>query len=852
MEVLFNFGHRRSRVRFVAAALLLAAMLLTVFAGPALADTWSDITDVEWQTVYRITAAQAWRVAEGYPDGTFGPAQPVTRGQFAKMAVEGSGIPKVNPPVRRFNDVPRGHIFYEHVEGAAAAGIINGYPDGTYGPDNNIKRQQCNSILGAYLANFEKQCYGYILGNMGQYNSLEQWFAFEGPFWLGGFQDDEKVDTVHQPGTAYLIYRGIVLGSESGGKYYLSPHSNLARAQAVAMIVRVEAKAAEFSRPAVTSVSPNSGPFMGGNEVEIRGHGFVGVTQVAFGPLVAGYTVESGTKITATAPAGIALGTVPVRVTTTKGGMSNDTAADDYTYIAAPVISLLSPNAGPPAGGNSVIIGGSGFVDVEWVKFGDIILDPAMYTVDGFSQISATVPAVTTLGTVRVSVSARGGVTSETAGAQYVYVAAPTVAGLDPDVGPTTGGNEVIVSGTNFIAPVMVKFGDSAATVISVDSSVQVRATAPPHVPGKVDVAVSAAGGVSADTAVDDYTYYSTPAVSSVEPGHGPVEGGTDVIITGTDFIAPVTVMFGDVTATSVQIDSTTQVTARTPVHEAGAVDVAVITPGGTGTKTAGFEYHGIPVLSALSPNAGPAGGGDIVTLSGIAFCDVLYISFGDKTVAPLGGYSPTSLRVKTPVPVSYPADVTVAVTSLTGTSNGLSYHYSTRPTVISVDPTVSPLGEADVVVKGTEFYGVQEVWFGGMPVSRFQVLSPTQISVTVPTHEAGTVDVVVNAAGGLGTGYSLFEYVGAPTIVSVDPTTGTLGTSVEIEGSNFVGSSAVPVSVMFSGIPAESVTVDGRDKLTVIVPDLGSADTDATVTVTAAGGSALWSLFFRYFLPST
>lgn len=850
MGVLFD-PRRRRWVRFVTSVVLAAVTVMTVFPGLALADTWSDISDAEWQSVYRISAAQAWQVAEGYPDGTFRPTLPVTRGQFAKMVVDGLDIPKADPPVRRFSDVPRDHIFYQYVEGAVAAGIINGYTDGTYRPDSPIERQQCNSILGIYLANLEKQCFGYIQGTLRQYNSLQEWFIWEGAFWLGGFQDAVSVDPVHQSGTAYLVYRGIILGSESGGKYYLSPRSNLARAQAVAMIVRVDAKAADFCKPVVTSVAPNSGPLAGGNEVEIRGHGFLGVTQVSFGTRVAVYTVESGTKITATAPAGLALGTVPVRVTTAKGGTSTDSTADDYTYAVAPSIVSLNPSAGPLAGGNSVTISGSGFTGVQWVKFGDVTLAPTAYTVDSTSQISVTVPARGTPGTVRVSVSTPGGVTPETGGAHYIYAAAPTITGLDPTVGSTAGGNQVIVHGTSFVAPLTVKFGDSTATAVAIDSSVQVRATAPAHAPGTVNVSVTAAGGTSANTPADDYAYQLPPSVSSVVPGNGPTQGGTDVTIMGANFIAPVVVKFGDATATSVQIDSTTQVRATTPAHGAGVVDVDVITSGGTGTKVAGFEYLGTPVLSALSVYAGPESGGNTVTLTGSAFVNVLFVSFGDRTTTPLGGYTPTSLQVVVPAPVAA-GDVTVTVTSTGGTSNGLVYRYATLPTVVSVDPTVGPLLGTDVTVTGTQFYGVTQVTFGGLPATGIQVVSPTALRATAPPHLAGKVDVTVSAAGGLGTGLLLFEYVGAPTISSVDPTTGPTGASVTITGTNFVGSAPIPVSVLFGGTAAGSVIVDSREKLTVTVPDLGDEELDATVTVTAAGGSVSWVNLFRYNPPPT
>ena len=76
-----------------------------------------------------------------------------------------------------------------------------------------------------------------------------------------------------------------------------------------------------------------------------------GATQVRFDGIDAtGFTVVNGTTITATAPAHAA-GSADVRVTTPSGTSAN-TAADDYTYIAAPTVTNVAPSSGPSAAGS--------------------------------------------------------------------------------------------------------------------------------------------------------------------------------------------------------------------------------------------------------------------------------------------------------------------------------------------------------------------------------------------------------------------------------------------------------------------------------------------------------------------
>ena len=96
--------------------------------------------------------------------------------------------------------------------------------------------------------------------------------------------------------------------------------------------------------PTVTGISPSIGPFAGGTSVTITGTNFTGATSVLFGSTAASsFTVNSGTQITATAPAAIA-GTVDVTVTTS-AGTSTTSAADQFTYLAAPSISISFSSA---------------------------------------------------------------------------------------------------------------------------------------------------------------------------------------------------------------------------------------------------------------------------------------------------------------------------------------------------------------------------------------------------------------------------------------------------------------------------------------------------------------------------
>ncbi len=106
--------------------------------------------------------------------------------------------------------------------------------------------------------------------------------------------------------------------------------------------------------------------------------------------------------------------------------------------------------------------------------------------------------------------------------------------------------------------------------------------------------ASDSATGSGPYTVLNNYTLniaQAVPVVTSISPDNGTTAGGTTVIITGTNFQNASAVTFGGTAATAYNVDSPTQITATTPAHAAGAVNVAVTTPGGSGTLAGGFTY---------------------------------------------------------------------------------------------------------------------------------------------------------------------------------------------------------------------------------------------------------------------
>ena len=104
----------------------------------------------------------------------------------------------------------------------------------------------------------------------------------------------------------------------------------------------------------------------------------------------------------------------------------------------------------------------------------------------------------------------------------------PTVTNVNPNTGPTSGGTSVTITGTNFSGATAVRFGSNAAGSFTVDSATQITATSPAGV-GTVDVTVTTAGGTSAISSGDRFTYGLVGTTTALSSSQNPSSFGQPV-----------------------------------------------------------------------------------------------------------------------------------------------------------------------------------------------------------------------------------------------------------------------------------------------------------------------------------
>jgi hypothetical protein len=282
----------------------------------------------------------------------------------------------------------------------------------------------------------------------------------------------------------------------------------------------------------------------------------------------------------------------------------------------APTVTSISPNSGTINGGTMVSITGTGFLGGATVSVGGSAATGV--TVVNSASITATTPAHAA-GTVNVIVTnsdTQSGTLTQ--GFTYTTVSnpAPTLTGISPASGAAAGGTAVTITGTGFLAGATVSLGGTQATGVTVMNSTSITAITSAHAAGTVNVIVTNSDTQSG-TLTQGFTYAAVsnpaPTLTGISPASGTAAGGTAVTITGTGFLAGATVSLGGTQATGVTVMSSTTITALTPAHAAGAVNVVVSNAEQqAGTLPDGYTYTSITAGLGLGV---PSGGSSSATI---------------------------------------------------------------------------------------------------------------------------------------------------------------------------------------------------------------------------------------------
>ncbi|CAM4099743.1 surface layer protein [Bacillus cereus] len=125
---------------------LLGAGAFTAKADNTDSLKFSDVPANHWSTkaIYDLTNR---KVVQGYGNNIFGFGDNVTRGQVARMIYMYVKPADADASFKNpFTDI-RGHLFEKEIRALAKAGLVNGYGEGKFGPDDVLTREQMAQVL---------------------------------------------------------------------------------------------------------------------------------------------------------------------------------------------------------------------------------------------------------------------------------------------------------------------------------------------------------------------------------------------------------------------------------------------------------------------------------------------------------------------------------------------------------------------------------------------------------------------------------------------------------------------------------------------------------------------------------
>lgn len=317
------------------------------------------------------------------------------------------------------------------------------------------------------------------------------------------------------------------------------------------------------------------------------------------------------------------------------------------------------------------------------------------------------------------------------------------------------------------------------------------------------------------------------PTISALTPPAGGVN--TSVTITGTNFGPPMPVIgvvtfngiFGDLTI----IQSNTQIFTYVP--KGATTGPVVVTIGGVTSN--GMNFTVTPIIGGLTPSVGPVG--TSVSISGATFG----ATQGTSTVTVNGLSATVSSWSDTTVVATVPPGATtgpVVVTVGGYASNGVTFTVS--PAISGLTPNSGAVGNS-VSIAGTNFgstQGTSTVTFNGISATATSWSNTTIVATVPPGGATGLVVVTVggNASNGV-------PFAVTPGISGLAPTSGAVGTSVTITGTNF-GATQGTSTVTFNGVMAATTTWSDT---TIISPvPAGASNGPVVVKVGSAASNSV------------
>ena len=547
------------------------------------------------------------------------------------------------------------------------------------------------------------------------------------------------------------------------------------------------------------SLSSSNGSTDGGSSLSVFGTNMPSDVELycAFGNELTDAAFLSSSEVVCLTPRAHFGGSIAVRLCYHSGLCSQNSLAYDYVWPST--IDTIAPVAGSTSGGTLVAVTGSGFTESSACLFGDVRV-PGIYTSE--SHLICQSPAAQTKGAVLFAVSADG-VAFTSNRHTFTYYPVPTAIDVYPTVVSELGGSSIHVYGANFFNTESLACSfDGGRDVAPARwiSSTQVACVAPSHKPGPVSLHVENTPNATSASEIR-IMFASVLVVQSIAPDYGTLNGGTKVVIRGTNFDENrgMVCRFGVEIVNAFNLNRTAIACTAPASTTTGAVDVALSQNGVDFVDAGGrFLYVDSVVISEVSPRLLDLRGGERVVVHGSGFLPKSgfpsLCRIGDTFVATTL-VSPSVLYCDTPeAPPGFVGDVRLSLWSATeqrvaSTSIILGY---AKPALIEETAVAfaRTTGNTAIVIYGSNFVGSPELvcQFGNTQPVAAKWHSSFQIQCATPSHAPGIIPLRVSNNNLTFSDEVSFEFVEQVSILSIAPRRGSTagGTVVTVAGTNF------------------------------------------------------------------
>ena len=757
----------------IVAVLVIFCLVFSLIPANTFAVAASDISG-HWAQV----KIQSWidkGLIKGYPDGTFKPDQNVTRAEFMTLANRAFGYTTVVPIT--YTDVKAGSWYAPEVAKAKAAGYISGYPDGTMRPENPITREEVATIV-ARIKNLTSDA--NAADKYSDASKIGSWSKGQ-----VGAVTSAKIMQGYPDGSFKpqgLMTRAEVVVASDNALYYTTPVANIA----VSAITVTPTTMALTAGGATGAITATVGPSKATNKIVTWSSSNAAVATVAGGvvtPVAAGAAVITATTaqgsftatctVTVTAPA-----PAPATYTVTfdsQGGTPTPAAITGIASGATVTLPTAPTKTGYTfASWNTVAVGGGTTFDASTHVTANVTVY-AQWTIDTFTL-------------------------AYTAGANG------TITGTSPQT-VNYGTDGAQVTATPSTGYHFVKWSDDVATA------------------ARTDIHVTANISVTATFAIDTFTLAYTAGANGTISGTSPqiVDYGAD----GTEVTATPNTGYHFVKWSD---DSTAN--PRTDTNVTGDITVSASFAANSGTITVAAGTGG-SITSATSFDQAYGVAGTTITASPSAG---YHFDTWTATTNPSYVTIATATDVSTTVTAtsSMPATGGAATIRATFAANSITVTIASagNGTVTPTSPVTQVYGAGGTAITATPSAGYHFAGWSGTVNDTYVAIANTALASTTFTATTSAVD------GGAATITATFA-ANSGTITVAAGTGGSITSATSFDQAYGVAGTTITASPS-AGYHFDTWTATTNPSYVTIAT---ATDVSTTVTATssmpATGGAA-------------